>query len=567
MKRWKTIEIDEHAVSDLADRLKIPHPIAAAYVSRGYTEDIRSFLQPRLSELSDPFLLPDMLTAVECIWHAIDTHQTIIVYGDYDVDGITSTALLINVLQQLGASVNYFLPHRVDDGYGLRIDTLKRCVEQLNPQLIITVDCGTNSIEAVEHAKTLNIDVIITDHHEPDQEVAKALALVNPKLGTCEETKMLAGVGVAFKLCHALLKQARIQDRPQAHEIDLRNHLDLVATGTITDIVPLVGENRILVKHGLERLTQTTSVGFKELIEVAGISGEIDTYHVGFMLGPRLNAAGRLGTAEVSLALLLTDDADKALSLAKQLDATNRERKETELKTFEEAMNDVEMCFDPDTQYCLVSVGENWHPGVIGIVASRICQRFNRPSIVIAMDSTGIGKGSCRSISAFNMAAGLGACAEHLKTFGGHSMAAGLEITTEHVASFKQQINQVAADTLRSKDLRPVQRIDAWIDLSEVNDSLLTALNTFRPFGQGNSRPIWATRRVNMMGQPRVVGKNHLKMTVVSGGTEIDTIGFGLGEREIPDGPIDIAFYPQINLFQGRDRLQLNLQDFRPATE
>lgn len=567
-KNWKTAACDETLATRVAAESNLPPPLASLLVSRGFrdAEAIDHFLQPRLSDLSDPFALPGMDQAVDRIWSAIGAGERIVVFGDYDADGVSSTALMVRVLSRLGAQVQPFLPHRLDDGYGLSADTLKRCADELHPQLLITVDCGTGSIEAVKAASASGLDVVVTDHHEPAGHVAPALAVVNPKLGSEACAKNLAGVGVAFKVCHALIKRGRDRGQAAAAALDLKEYFDLVGIGTIADIVPLQDENRILARYGLDRLNKTRSEGLKSLIAVSGIKNGVDAYHVGFLLGPRLNAAGRLGDARAALELLLTDAAARALELARQLDASNRERQEVEAQIVEEATQEIDGFFKPKEHFGLVLARAGWHAGVIGIVASRISAKYRRPAVVISLDEAGMGRGSCRSIEGFSLVERLEDCSDLLVRFGGHAMAAGLDIEAGRVEAFRQRFDEVAAKALSGTDLRAVQNVDAWMDLAAVDEAFFQSIERMRPFGFGNTTPVWAARGVRVVGAPRRVGDGkHLKLVLASGGRQIDAIGFGLGDREVPEGPLDVAFQLQKNTYQGRESLQLNVQDFRQA--
>jgi len=565
-KVWKTAACDEAAAAALARTLAIPDPAARVLVARGFTDATAAerFLSPRLSELGDPFLLPGLATAIARTWQAIERGELIAIYGDYDVDGITSTALMIQVLTRLGAKVQPFLPHRIDEGYGLSMDGIRRCIEELSPRLIITVDCGTGSVEPVKTAGGQGIDVIVTDHHTPAGEVAPAVAVVNPKLGPEAGLHVLAGVGVAFKFCHALLKCGRDNGHRESAKLDLRGHMDLVALGTISDIVPLTGENRILARHGLNQLNATTCLGLKKLIEVAGIKGSIDAYEVGFLLGPRLNAAGRLGDALQSLELLLTVDDARAREIAGHLDAANRERQEIEKAIVREAIAEIDAWFKPDEHFGIVVGRQGWHPGVIGIVASRITARYYRPGIVIALEN-GSGRGSCRSIEGCDLVDRLRQCSDLLVKFGGHTMAAGLEIAESNLVAFKQRFDKSVGDVLRGSELRPTQRIDAWLNLGEADQRLIDCMDRMRPFGNGNPTPVWGVRGVCMLGKPRTVGQGHLKFTVGSGGAQREAIAFNFGDRAVPDGAMDVAFQLKKDSYQGREKLVLNVQDLRGA--
>ncbi len=568
-KRWLDIEADPAVADGIAQAFGFSRAMSRALVARGLVDhaEIEKFLQPRLADLTDPFELPGMDKAVEVILAHIEQGSSILVYGDYDVDGVTATALMIQVLSGLGAVAVPFLPHRIEDGYGLGVDTLHRCIETYHPNLIITVDCGTSSVEAVREAARLGIDVIVSDHHEPAAEgVAEACAIVNPKLGGCpDEVRMLAGVGVAFKLCHGLIKAGRQRQMESAETVDLKSFMELVAVGTVADIVPLLKENRILVYHGLQLLNKTRSVGLRTLIQTAGITGPVDTYHIGFMIGPRINAAGRLGNAEAALELVLTEQEPRARILAQQLDDSSRKRQEIEDKIVQEACEDLDRRFDPNKDFGLVVAHRHWHAGVIGIVASRIASRFNRPVVVIGMDDDGVGRGSCRSIPGFDLLRHLQSCSPLLRRYGGHAMAAGLEVDQERIGELTERFNEVCAETLREGDHRRQLLVDAWIQPGDIGDELYADQNRLRPFGHANPLPVWAIRNVTPAFAPRVIGGKHLKIMFPMGGRQREAIGFGMGDRDVPSGPLDIAFNLILNRYNGQEYLQLHLQDFRPA--
>lgn len=568
-KRWVTAEADPRVAEDIARTHGFSRAMARALVTRGLVDhaEIEKFLQPRLADLTDPFSLPGMQTAVDLILSHIEQGSAILVYGDYDVDGVTATALMIQVLSGLGAVAVPFLPHRIEDGYGLGVETLHRCIENYHPNLIITVDCGTSSVEAVREAARLGIDVIVTDHHEPAAEgVAEACAIVNPKLGGGpEDIRMLAGVGVAFKVCHGLVKAARQRRMEAAEKLDLKTFMELVAVGTVADIVPLLKENRILVYHGLTLLNRTQSVGLRTLIEAAGISGYVDTYHIGFMIGPRINAAGRLGNAEAALELVLTEQEPRARILAQQLDDASRKRQEIEDKIVQEACSDLDGRFDAGRDFGLVVAHPHWHAGVIGIVASRIASRYNRPVVVIGMDDDGVGRGSCRSVPGFDLLKHLQQCSSMLRRYGGHAMAAGLEVDHSRIEEFAARFNEVCAATLSRVDQRRQLLVDAWITPGDIGDPLYHDQNRLRPFGHSNPLPVWAIRNVTPLFPPRVIGGKHLKILFSMGGRQREAIGFGMGDREVPDGPLDIAFNLILNRYNGQEYLQLHLQDLRPT--
>lgn len=562
---WKTKTIDEQTVFATANRTGLPIPIARALALRGHRhpDEIEAFLDPRLGNLSDPFRLPDMQKAVSRLWKALDAGETITVFGDYDVDGVTSTALLTRVLAGLGADAKPFIPDRLDEGYGLSREALDRCFEEHGSTLLVTVDCGTNAVESIAHAQANGVDVIVTDHHEPDKQTAAAFALVNPKLGDFQPLENLSGVGIAFKLAHALIKSGRERGSAAAAQLDLRNYLDLAALGTVADIVPLIGENRIIVRHGLSRLGTTPWEGLRALKAVSGLRGEADTYHLGFQLGPRINAAGRIGQPMQALRLLVTDDPAEARDIADLLDRTNQERRKLERDMADQAFAEIDAYFDPEKHFGLVVAREGWHPGVVGIVASRVARHYNRPAIVMGIDAAGQARGSCRSIDAFDLLEGLRICEGLLSKYGGHKMAAGVRLAAASLDAFKSAFNTVAATALEATDLSPVLSIDAEVSGDELDWDFFRQLKRLCPFGQDNSEPVWALHGVEVVGQPRVVGKKHLKLTIVSKGRKLDAIAFNYPLDRLPEGMVDIAFALTENRWNGSTRLQLQVRDIR----
>ncbi len=565
LKKWKIPTADPAAVEKLVRQLELPLPMARILVLRGFEDPViaEEFLNPRLADLTDPFSLPCMTKAANRIWTAINGGETIVVFGDYDVDGVTSTALLVRLLSALGGRVYAFVPDRLDEGYGLSPDAIERCIAEHNPRLIVTVDCGTNSVDSVGDAQRQGVDVIVTDHHEPDEQTAPAFALINPKLGHCGEN--LCGAGVAFKLAHALIKTGREQGHALAALLDLRRYLDIVALGTVADIVPLVGENRIIVRHGLAQLEASCWAGMTALKEVASVSGELNTGHLGFQLGPRINAAGRIGEPMQAVRLLTTDDMPEARNIAKLLDRNNRDRRDIERKISDDAFAEIDHYFDPSRHFGLVVAGEGWHPGVVGIVASRVSRHYNRPAIVMGIEEDGSARGSCRGIEEFDMLAGLQSCEGHLNKFGGHKMAAGLEIKPGSLDAFKKEFNEAAARLLQGVDLSATQHVDAIIDFGDLGWPFYEALRNLRPFGQDNPEPVWALQRVQVKGLPRVVGQKHLKFTIASGNHSFDAIAFNYPVEALPAGEIDIAFTLQENNWNGNTTLQLQIQDIRAS--
>jgi single-stranded-DNA-specific exonuclease len=553
-KRWVIATPDPAATETLTRKLRISKPFASVLVNRGIcdVDAAQRFLNPQLRQLADPLALPDMKLAVERILTAIEKKHQIIIYGDYDVDGVTSSALLFQVLRAAGARVENFLPHRVDEGYGLTTEGLTRCLKEHKPELLIAVDCGTSSCDEIADLTKRGVDTIVLDHHEPPAELPECVALVNPKCAAGGEP--LASVGVSFKLAHGLLKQ----ERRLADKIDLREHLDLVAIGTVADIVPLVGENRIFVRAGLKRLPQTKKIGLQALMDVADVPDNVKPYHIGFRIGPRLNAAGRLADATAALELLLTNDAERATQLAKLLNDHNAERQRVEERMTEEART---MAREFGDDSILVLSNSDWHAGVIGIVASRITQQFYRPTVIIGKD----GKGSCRSISGFSIVDALTKCASVLERFGGHEMAAGLSIETGKIDELRRQLNEYAAHVLKDEDFRPRVRIDAVVRLDELDAEFFEQLERLEPCGQDNLEPTFVTLGLQLRGVPRVVGKDHLKFVVTDGETNAEAIWWKMAERELPSGPMDMAFNAELHEYRGARTVQLKVRDIRAA--
>ena len=575
-KCWIIAPPDPAAVP-LASALRLPLPLAHVLVHRGFrdAESAARFLNPQLRHLADPFKLPDMAAAVDRIFDAIKRKQRIVIYGDYDVDGVTSSALLIRVLRAAGAAVDNFLPHRMDEGYGLSVDGIERCLREHTPQLLIAVDCGTSSAHEIADLKRRGVDVIVLDHHEPPAELPECVALVNPKMvgqasrlsnsestdrrDACPTWFPLASVGVSFKLAHALQKRGRERRLKWAEALDLREHLDLAAVGTVADVVPLVGENRILVKAGLKYLPHTKKIGLRALLEVADVPDEVEPYHIGFRIGPRLNAAGRLGDAMAALELLLTEDPVRAMELARMLNEHNAERQHIEERIIEQAL--AQAAEHPNDRV-LVLANDEWHVGVIGIVASRIAQEFYRPAVVIGKD----GKGSCRSISGFSIVEALHECAPLLERFGGHEMAAGLSVKAGNISSLRRELNEVAMRRLKDEDLVPRVVIDARAQLEELGEDFFANLDRFEPCGQDNPSPVFVVLGVRLRGTARVMGKNHLKFLVTDGETTTEAIWWGGADRELPTGPLEVVFHAELHEYGGRQTVRLKVKDVRPGS-
>jgi single-stranded-DNA-specific exonuclease len=558
---------DQARVDRLSTELRLPPALCRLLVQRGYGEPaaVRDFLRPHPDHIHPPLWLAGMGAAVRRIVRAIGAGETILVHGDYDVDGICSTALFVRALRTMGARAVAFVPHRLEDGYDLS-DAGLRAAAAAGATLILTGDCGIVAHEAVSRARAAGIDVIVTDHHTPGPTLPDAVAVVNPNRRDCGyPDKSLAGVGVAYKVCCA------VADALGFPAERLHAFLDLVAVATIADLAPLTGENRALVRWGLKILPQTPNPGLRALIKVTGLlgKGEISASQVGFVLAPRINAVGRMGEALRGVRLLLTDDPAEAETIAAELESENRWRQTVDGQTLKEAMAALERTFDPERDYGVVLASEGWHPGVIGIVASRVVERIHRPTVLVALSGGADGKGSARSIGGFHLYEAIRACGEHLTRFGGHRMAAGCSIRPERVDGFREAFNAHAHGVLRPEQLVPEVRIDLEVELHHADESLARMLRHAGPFGAGNATPVFAARRVGVVGEPRIVGQNHLKLTIAAHGRSMDAIGFNMGERGqepwLPGGQVDLAFKLEENHYNGRSSLQAKIVDLRPA--
>jgi single-stranded-DNA-specific exonuclease len=558
LARWiLPTPIDDSLCRRLARELGVARFVAEVLIRRGFDEPAQAarFLQPQLKTLGDPFLLPHMEAAVARILAAVDRGERIVLYGDYDVDGVTSLALLTRVLRAFGAAPQCFLPLCADEGYGLSPDGVARCVSEHAPQLLIAVDCGTSSVAEIAELQAQGVDVIVLDHHESKETLPACVALVNPKLGNGH--RYLCSVGIVFKLAHALLKR-----RPVA-SFDLKELLDLVALGTVADLVPLHEENRVLVRRGLAQLERTHSVGLRALIEVAGIKPPFKPADVGFGLGPRLNAAGRLGTAQDALELLLTEDATRARAIAASLDAQNRERRGVEDDVLRQAEAQLAEWFDPEQHAAIVVGAPGWHPGVVGIVASRLQRRHHRPTLVIGFDEEGRGKGSGRSIPGLSLVAALAKCGEFLERHGGHEMAAGLTLLQLRFGEFRDAFRTCAREILTEEQLQPIQALDVELTLGEIDYELLSAHESLQPFGMANPQPIFVARGVTLVFEPRVMKEKHLSLMLRQGRDEHRAVWFGGAGGELPRLPWDVAFTIERNEWQGNVSAQIQVKAVR----
>ncbi len=562
--QWVVIDQpDREKVREFADALNVPRVIASILINREIEtlEAADTFFNPSWEDLYDPFLMKDMNKAVQRIITGLNRKERFFIYGDYDVDGITSVSLLTMFLNRMGADVTFYIPDRLKEGYGLSQAGIQKATN-VGAKILITVDCGITGNEEVALARSMGIDVIISDHHEPGNSLPEATAIVDPKREDCEYPfKELAGVGVAYKLVEAVAKQLNLP------ESFCRDYIDLVALGSAADIVPLVQENRVLVKKGLEKINQLDRIGIFALVESSGLLGKkIGTGQVVFILAPRINAVGRLGNAERAVNLLITHSQEKARSIASVLESENRNRKTIDEETFQEACRLIDEVFDLEVDRAVVLAQEGWHPGVIGIVASRIAETVCRPTIMIAIEE-GVGKGSARSIANFDIYTALKKCDSHLLDFGGHRYAAGLTIRTDQIQDFREAFKKVAAETLLDEDLIKRIKVDAEITLPEINDALIQYLNLFSPFGPQNMRPVFFSQGLQVVGAPRIVGKNHLKFKVRQGEEVFDAIGFDLGTlsyRLTPgESNLDMVYVIEENYWNGQNKIQLRVKDLR----
>lgn len=548
-------------VASLAKELGIRPLVVELLLHRGLDspEEIVRFLHPKLQDLSDPFLLPGMDAAVTRIFTAIDEKETVVLYGDYDVDGVTSLTLLHGFLQSFGLNAHTFLPHRMDEGYGLNAQGIERCLSEHAPNLLIAVDCGTSSVAEVQLLRERGIDVIILDHHEPSAKGRPpAVALVNPKLS--DGFHDLCSAGIVFKLGHALLKRRRTAS------LDLREWLDLVAMGTVADLVPLRDENRILVRKGLQQMQRSIHPGIVALKNVAGVNGQPLAYDIGFKLGPRLNAAGRLDTAQTALDLLMCQDPSKAHELAQSLDRQNRERQDLEnriRKEAEEMLND----FDPAAHTGIVLGSEKWHAGVVGIVASRISKLFHRPTFVIAFDAEGFGKGSGRSIEGVSLVAAIDSCRDLLDGGGGHEMAAGISIRRKNLDEFRQRFQDYVREHASEEVLRPTLEIDLVADFDDLDLDLLDHYELVHPMGMGNPAPLMMSRDISLASPPQVLKEKHLKLPLLQGSRQIDAMFFNADVSQLPPAPWDVAYRISRNDYRGRSSLSVFVEAIRPARD
>jgi len=571
--RWTYTPPPADEVGALSRAAGISPVLAELLLRLGLRDAARAekFLRPALAGLADPFLLKNLEAAAARLRAAIDRREHIVVLGDYDVDGVTSTALLVSVLRRFGADLRFVVPRRMEDGYGLSRSAIDRALEQGRPHLFVALDCGTNSHEEVAYLQGQGIDVMVIDHHRSKERPLEHGLLINPHVHTADGTEEtawhhLCTVGLVFKLMHGLLKQLRAENHPVALRVKLSDYLDLVALGTVADLVPLTGENRILAHHGLRILQETARPGLRALMQIAGVkpSQRILPADISYRLGPRINASGRLADAALAVELMLSEDEKFCAETAGALDTFNRERQEIERAITEEAERLVERHF-PDAPG-IVLFAEHWHPGVVGIVAGRVSRKYHRPCIVLGNEA-GLAKGSGRSVDGINLVDLLGTCSEHLTSWGGHPMAVGIALPQEKLGVFRERFAEAVRGHCGSRTAGPQLDIAAWLEPAQVRERLMEELDILHPFGQGNLEPVFGLRSVVLRTAPEIFKEQHFRFSFeVGGGRRLYGVAWKMADRLPPAGtPLDLAVELTWNYFNDRKLLQLELIDWRMA--
>ena len=562
-KKWIMREknYSKEEVLRLSKELSLPPVVITILLLRGVT-DVRRFINANDSLLHDPFLMKNVKEATQRIIDAIKNKEKITVYGDYDVDGITSTVMLVRFLKSHGALADYYIPDRLEEGYGINTDAIDTISEE-GTNLLITVDCGITALSEIEYAKEKGLDVIVTDHHECKQKLPRADFIINPKQPGCTYPfKKLAGVGVVFKLIQAITLKLKFHMKELLDE-----YIDLVAIGTVADVMPLEDENRIIVKNGLKHILYTANHGIKALIKVADIKTDnITTSTIGFGLAPRINAAGRMGNPDSAAALLLCEDETEALKYAMVLEEENRDRQALENEIYNEAIGIINENDGFKDDYVLVLCHDGWHHGIVGIVASKISEKYNKPCILISTDEEGDGKGSGRSIKAFNLFEALTQCSEHLIKFGGHELAAGLGVKKSKIDDFRKAINKIAKEKLKKEDFIPVINIDTEMPIEYLNLNTAEKLAVLQPYGMGNPAPVFYTKDLTVVSVRALSEGKHLRMTLIKNDLFIDAVGFGMGEKAelLNHGDkVDVVYNLDINVFRGEKQAQIHLKDLR----
>lgn len=573
-KRWRHNAVEADEAVQLADELGISNTLALLMAGRGLGDKDTAafFLDAELDKLHDPFLMRGMQQAADRIAQAIDRNEQITVFGDYDVDGVTSAALMVHFFRELKTPIDYYLPDRKQEGYGVNNAALKE-IRERGTGLVITADCGITAVRETGYAGEIGLDVIITDHHQVgDEGLPPAVAVLNPHQPDCPYPfKFLSGVGIVFKLAAAVRRTLREKGWEKNRLPNLKQHLDLFTLGTIADLAPLTGENHVLTVHGLEAVRNTRKPGLIALKSVAKCNGRIDAFSIGFGLGPRLNAAGRMGKADTGFHLLVSDDLDSAMGQAQGLDEINTQRRETQGWVFKEAEYIIEREIDLERDRVLVLASENFHPGVIGIVASKLVDLYHRPVVLIAIDDKGIGKGSARSIKTFNLHRAFGECQQHVIQFGGHAYAAGLTIEQENIAKFREALNAVGHRILSEHDLIPEIAYDVELELSQINWEFYREVARLEPFGQMNPAPVFLSCGVERR-DFRKIGKekNHVRFSAAQGKSGIEVIGFQMADAFAGlnnNDKLDILYQLHRNDFSGSAKLEIKLLDFRVSEQ
>lgn len=556
-KKWEYCNIDTKEVEKIKNQYNVSDLVATVIANKKLTSSIEIFLNPTRNDFYDPFLMPDMEIAVNRIIKAIDEKEKVIIYGDYDVDGITSITVLKKFLKDRGLDVDSYIPNRLDEGYGLNKNAIDSIVKQ-KYTLMITVDCGISGLEEVDYANSLGLDTVITDHHEPAETLPKALAVVDAKRKDNKYPfNQLAGVGVVFKVIQAISKRFNLEEK------EYLKYLDLVCVGTISDIVPLVDENRVISKLGLKLVEVTRNIGLKALLNSTGAK-TVDSSTISFCVAPRVNACGRLGYEQEALDLFMTDNIIKAEEIARRLNKYNSERQQKEVKIFNEAIEMIEQ--GEKNKNCIILGKENWHHGVIGIVSSKVTEMYYKPSILICFEDDE-GKGSGRSIQGFDLHEALGKCQKHIERFGGHSMAIGITIKKSEFDEFKQDVEKYTENT-NIKDLVPIIKIDKEITIDDINMDTIKELKKLEPYGEANKMPIFIYKNLKIDSIRALSEGKHIKLTLKDKNVVIDAIGFNMGNlvnEYLLGDRIDVVGSLEINKFNGKESIQLNLKDIRKS--
>ncbi len=564
--RWVYSEPESvESVRELKQKLGVPDEIARLLVLRNVRsfDDAKTFFRPETVELHDPFLMRDMEAAADRLSAAVRGTEKVLIYGDYDVDGTTATALLYLFLKQFGADVSYYIPHRFKEGYGISSDGVQHAIDE-GVDLVVSVDCGISAVEEAEVLRKNGVDLIVCDHHTVGEVLPDAVAVLDPKRPDCGYPfDGLSGAGVGFKLAQAATRKLGLP--PDTVE----GFLDLVAVSIASDIVPVVGENRMMMREGLDLINRQPRPGIRALMDACNMKpGQVSTTDIVFNIGPRINAAGRMGDASLAVELMISQEPAGAARRAGELEQINRKRRKTDSQTMEEAQQRLEERYDIDEISSMVLFDPGWHLGVIGIVASRLVDRFYRPVVMLSLVD-GMVKGSARSIKGFNIYDALRECDDLLVQFGGHEYAAGLTMEEEKLPEFRHRLDEIAKSSLSENDFEPELSIDAPLDLDQVDRKFWKLLSQFEPFGPGNSKPVFASQGVEVVGVPAIVGKGHLKMQLRQNGSSVfDAIGFNMHEympvvRESGGGPLDVAFVIEENFWRERRSLQLQLRDVK----